>query len=145
MEKGKKVEKQTYLIKCKPGTFFMEVSEQKIENNLSLNDIIKNYISAKELKKDYDAICFFVIEERIGKRKKATKCHIGEIYDLEKIEKELGKNSPLYRNISGGKYESAIKYIPGNFGGVEKKDIVYSKKEIIEIKKQAKMEEIMSK
>ena len=125
--------KETYLIKARPGTFFMEISRIKIENNLFLKDIIQKYFTRDEMEKGPETVCFFVIEKKFGNRKIAKKYHIGEIYSLERIEEEFGKNCSLYRNIKNNKFQSAIKYIPGNFGGVDKKDVCFTQKEILDM------------
>ena len=114
--------KKTYLIKARPGSFFMEIEKEKIENDLELSK----------------TICFFVIEEKIGKKITATKYHIGEKYNLNRIKDEFSKDSSLYRNIKNNDYKYAIKYIPGNFGGVNKNDVCYTQKEIVKIIKDAK-------
>lgn len=133
--------KKTYLIKARPGSFFMEVSKEKIENDLSLNDIIKKYITLDEVEKlSTKTICFFVIEEKIGKKITATKYHIGKRYSLHKIKDEFGKDSTLYHNLKSYNYQSAIKYIPENFGGVDKNDICFTQKEIVNLIKDTKME-----
>ena len=137
----KNMNKKTYLIKARPGSFFMEVSKEKIENDLSLDDIIKKYITLDEVKKEsYKTICFFVVEEKIGRKTKATKCHIGEKYSLTKIVNEFGKDCFLYDNIKYNDYQSAIRYIPGNFGGVNKEDICFTQKEIVNLIKETNME-----
>ncbi len=133
--------KKTYLIKARPGTFFMEIEKEKIENDLELSEIIKRYISLNEVDKTtYKTICFFVIEEKIGKKITATKYHIGEKYNLNRIKYEFSKDSSLYRNIKNNDYKYAIKYIPGNFGGVDKNDVCFTQKEIVKIIKDAKKE-----
>lgn len=133
--------KKTYLIKARPGTFFMEIEKQKIENDLELKDIIKKYISLDEIEKaTYKSLCFFVVEEKIGKKTIATQYHIGEKYNLDRIKEEYGTDCSLYRNVKNNNYKCAIKYIPGNFGGVNKKDICFTQKEIAKIVKDAKKE-----
>lgn len=135
------MDKKTYLIKARPGTFFMEIEKEKIENDLELNDIIKRYITINEVEKaSYKTICFFVIEENAGKKTTTKKFHIGEEYSLKKIKDEFGDDCPLYRNVKNNHYKCAIKYISGNFGGVDKKDICFTQKEIIKIIKSKKVE-----
>ena len=131
--------KKTYLIKARPGTFVMGVSKEVIENDLSLKNIIQEYISNNEVEKASNkTICFFVVEEKVGNKKTTKKYHIGEVYSLEQIENEFGTNCSLYRNIKNNDYQSAIKYITGNFGGVDKEDVCFSQKEIIDILKEEK-------
>ena len=133
--------KKTYLIKARPGTFFMEIEKEKIENDLELNEIIKRYISLNEVDKiTSKTICFFVVEEKIGKKTTATKYHIGEKYNLNRIKDEFSKDSSLYRNIKNNDYRCAIKYIPGNFGGVDKKDVCFTQDEIVKIIKKSNEE-----
>lgn len=133
--------KKTYLIKARPGTFFMEIEKQKIENDMEVKDIIKKYISLDEIEKaTYKSLCFFVVEEKIGKKTIATQYHIGEKYNLDRIKEEYGIDCSLYRNVKNNNYKCAIKYIPGNFGGVNKKDICFTQKEIVKIVKDAKKE-----
>ena len=131
----------TKLVKQKPGTFFMEVEEKKIPDDMTVNDIIKKYISLDELKPgNYNSICCFLVEKKDGKKRQIKKYHIGEAYPLEKIKAEFGKDSILYRNIKNNNYDCAIKYLAGNFGGVSKKDVVYSREQILDIITQANTE-----
>ena len=137
----RKIDKKTYLIKARPGTFFMEIEKEKIENDLKVNDIIKKYIGLNDVENSsHKTICFFIVEEKNGNKTTAKKFHIGEEYSLEKIKTEFGEDCSLYRNVKNNDYRCAIKYIPGNFGGVDKKDACFTQDEIVKIIKKSNEE-----
>lgn len=126
--------KKTYLVKLMPSGLFWEEKREIIEDDLSLDEVIARYISVKEVdSQSPDAINIFVVQEWVGSRKRETECHIGELYTLDRIENEFGRDCPLYRNIVNNHYLCAIKYITGNFGGVESGNKIFSQEKIIDI------------
>ena len=135
--KNKIEKKTTKMYEFRPGTFFMEENKHKIPNDMSVEEIIKEYICRDEIESPYaGSICNFVVEEKIGKKVVDFKRYqIGEVYPLCRIAKEFGKESTLYRNIENNGYYAAIKYLAGNFGYVDKEDIVFSREQILDILK----------
>ncbi len=126
--------KKTYLVKLIPAGFFWEEKRERIEDDLTLDEVISRYISVKEVESPSpDTINFFVVQERVGSRKSETGCHIGEVYTLDRIENEFGKDCPLYRNVVNNHCLCAVRYITGNFGGVEQGNKIFSQQEIIDI------------
>ena len=126
--------KKTIMTEFRPGTFFLDEYSHKIENDLSVEEIIKKYVNEDEIETpNYESICYFVVEEKSLKGTIIKKCQIGEIHSLNRIEEEFGKDSTLYRNVANNGYDNAIKYLAGNFGYVDPDAIVYSREQVLDI------------
>ena len=150
------VDKKTSVIFFMPGVFFVEHYSKNARNGITIEEVLKEMVSKETIEKtSFETINMFKIVENEwngyqvvdGKRKeiygkettKAT-CHIGEFYSIERIEQEEGKNSTLYHNISNNGYVGAVRYLTGNFGGVNKGDKVFSQEEALAIIAEGKKE-----